>query len=200
MIKAICFDLDGVYFTSAGFSTFKENLAKLGVDQTAIDYILHQEPMRKFKKGKIDEGIFWQNAIEYWKIDKSPQEIIDLLSQGYEIDPQIHSILEKVKAPGYKTCICSNNFVTRINQLEAKFNFLKDFDVAVFSYEVGVLKPDKRIFEELIKRAQVKPEEIIYSDDSEEKLAGALELDIQAFVYENFEQFQNKLIELGVQI
>lgn len=198
MIKAICFDLDGVYFTSNGFSSFKKAIETLGVEYKDIEYILHKKPMLQFKKGEIDEETFWKNAVDYWKIDKSPQELINLLPQGYEINPEVDSLVHTVRKNGYKTCICSNNFTTRIKKLEEKFNFLKDFDAYVFSYEVGVTKPNREIFEELVKRAEVNPNELVYSDDSEDKLKGALELGINAFVYESFDQFKKELVNLGV--
>ena len=200
MIKAICFDLDGVYFTSAGVNTFKQALVDLGVTPQDVEYMLYGKPMKEFKRGEIEEGAFWKNAVEYWKLDKSPQEIIDLLTLGYEIDPEVGELVKKVRDNGYKTCICSNNYVTRINALEKKFNFLDNFDSYVFSYEIGIIKPDKGIFEELVKRTGVKPSELVYSDDGEDKLKGALEIGINAFLYENFEQFKDKLIELGVKI
>jgi len=68
----------------------------------------------------------------------------------------------------------------------------------VFSYEVGALKPDKKIFEELIRKSQVAPGEIIYSDDSMERIRGAMDLRIRTFVYENFDQFCTELKRLGV--
>lgn len=200
MIKAICFDLDGVYFTSKGFSSFKEKIMNLGVSKEDTDYYLHGEPMLEFKRGEVSEEDYWQGAVDYWNLDIAPSEIIELLPLGYEIDPEVHKVLEQVKESGYKTCICSNNFVTRIEKLQKKFGFLEDFDVAVFSYEIGVTKPDKKIFEELIRRTNVKPEELVYSDDGEDKLKRALELGINAFLYENFEQFKDKLLELGVNL
>ena len=97
-----------------------------------------------------------------------------------------------------KTCLCSNNFVTRIRELDTKFGFLKDFDVKVFSYEVGIMKPEKGIFEALISQSGVKPEEIVYADDDESKLQGAIDLGINAFVYEGFEKFKEKVNSLIV--
>jgi putative hydrolase of the HAD superfamily len=84
--------------------------------------------------------------------------------------------------------------------LQLKFQFLDDFDTKVFSYEVGFLKPDKRIFQELVKRSGVKPEEILYSDDCEEKLTGAKEIGIQTFVFRDFDQFMAELKTQGVNI
>jgi len=63
-----------------------------------------------------------------------------------------------------------------------------------------MLKPDKKIFLELVKQANVEPKELAYSDDGEDKIKGALEVGINAFVYKNFEQFKDELVKLGVKL
>ncbi len=197
-IRAICFDLDGVYFTSAGFKSFKQRIMDMGVSKEKVDYILHGEPMDRFKRGEVQENEFWQDAVQYWGLPVSPDEIIRLISLGYEVNPEVDSLVKRLRSNGYLTCICTNNFSTRINKLEERFHFLQHFDVRVFSYEVGILKPDKKIFEVLVERCKCKPEEIVYSDDNESKLRGAKELGIESFVYDDFESFIQHLIELGV--
>lgn len=201
MIKAVCFDLDGVYFTPESFKRFKENIPKHVNKKETVDQVFHEsEELLNFKKGVMSEEDYWTFAKEKLGITISNEEIFQILQNSYEVDREVKDYVEKVKNAGYKTCICSNNFTTRVRELDKKFSFLRDFDVEVFSYEVGVLKPEKRIFEELVKRTEVEPQELAYSDDNEGKLKGALDLEIQAFLYENFEQFRQKLTELGVKI
>lgn len=201
MIKAICFDLDGVYFTPKGIRNFINAIATLGTTVEKAEFVMFKsEEMKQFKLGKIQEDEFWDFAREYWSIQKSNQEFKDILASGYIIDKFVEKVVLQAKEKGYKTCICSNNFQSRIEALENKFHFLKNFDVQIFSYKVGITKPDKEIFEKLIEAAQVNPSELIYSDDNEEKLQGALELGINAFVYEGFASYTNKLKSFGVEI
>ena len=200
MIKAICFDLDGVYFSENGFKSFKQKIIDMGADTEKVKYYLHGEPMLEFKRGTTKEQEYWQNAVEYLELKISPEKLVNLLPLGYEINQEVHGTVLKVRKNGYKTCICSNNFETRVRLLDEKFDFIKNFDVPIFSYEVGVIKPDKKIFEILVESAEVLPKELIYSDDSEMALQGAKEVGINAFVYEGFDKFKNKLIELGVKL
>jgi len=127
------------------------------------------------------------------QITLTSNEFRELLQKDYKINAEVLNYVRTSKAKGYLTCICSNNFSTRIEILNQKFNFLKEFDIAILSYQVGLLKPNKEIFQRLIEATGVQAGEIIYSDDSPEKLAGALELGMNAFVYEDFEQFKEEL-------
>lgn len=74
------------------------------------------------------------------------------------------------------------------------------FDLFINSAEEGVRKPDPKIFLLACERLNVKPEEVIFTDDNIENINGAKEMGIQAFLYEGFDKFLDKLKELGVDL
>jgi putative hydrolase of the HAD superfamily len=201
MIKAVTFDLDGVYFTPQSFKNFKTNLPKKVTDEDKVNWVLYKSPeMLSFKSGKLEETEYWNFVRQELGVELDNVGIFKLLQDSYVIDPEVRAYVKRVKTAGLKTCICSNNFVTRIRELDNKFSFLADFDVQVFSYKAGIMKPEKGIFEDLIKQSGVNPEEIVYADDDESKIKGALELGIKAFVYEGFEKYIQQLESLGVKV
>lgn len=201
MIKAITFDLDGVYFPN-GKANFIKALGELGVSEAEAKRVfLKSEQMnQQYKNGHLTDDQFWSWAASEWKLDKTPQELMELLIASYDVDPNVVEVVRKVRASGYKTLICTNNFPARINGLQKRFGFLNDFDAWVFSYEVGASKPSVKIFEELVKRGGVPAESIVFADDNPDTLAGAKELGIVTFVYEGFEKFMEQLRGLGVKI
>ena len=121
-----------------------------------------------------------------------------MLRKSYSVNHEIKNFACEIKEAGYKTCLCSNNFVTRIRELEKEFSFLKHFDVKVFSYDIGVLKPNINIFHALVGQCGVDASEIVYADDSESKLTGAEELGINTFIFEDINQFKYHLASLEV--
>lgn len=191
MIKAITFDLDGVYFAEDSFSRFKNSLPVS--DITKLDFLSKSESMMSFKRGDLTEDQFWNLARQEIGIDLSNQQIFELIYQAYEVNQDVVDYVKKVRSQGIKTCICTNNFPTRINAVDKKFSFLSDFDVQVFSYEVGAVKPDPKIFQTLIDRSGVLPEEIFYADDKEANVAAAKSLGINAIVYTDFQNFVKSL-------
>lgn len=54
-------------------------------------------------------------------------------------------------------------------------------DGATFSCDLGVLKPDARIFQSTLSQLSIKPKEAVYIDDFPSKLAGAVALGIPSF-------------------
>jgi len=200
MIKAITFDLDGVYFIK-GKSNFLNSIVKLGVEKKDAEKVFFGDKMnKKYKLGKLRDEEFWNWAIKEWGLNISVNEVIDLMIKGYEVNNKVEEVVKKVRKNGYKTLICSNNFPARIKGLQKRFKFLNNFDIAVYSYEVGISKPDKRIFQKLVSQSGVNPQEIVFADDDIEKISGAKEVGVQAFVYEGFDKFVEKLKELGVNL
>ena len=199
MIKAITFDLDGVYFLN-GKSNFIKSLEKHGVSESeAVRVFLKSDEMnRVYKEGKMTDEEYWTFAIKEWGIDLSVQEAMDLLIAGYEVNEDVAPIVKDLRDKGYKTCICSNNFPARINGLQKRFGFLDDFDSISLSYDVGATKPSQEIFQKLIDESGVNADEIVFADDNDHNLEGAKQLGIQAFFYEGFDHFIGKLRELGV--
>ncbi len=200
MVEAITFDLDGVYFIK-GKSNFLKSIVNLGVKKKDAEKVFFGDEMNKeYKLGKLTDEEFWIWAIKEWGLNISVNEVIDLMIKGYEVNNKVEEVVKKVRKNGYKTLICSNNFPARIKGLQERFKFLNNFDIAVYSYEVGISKPDKRIFQELVNRSGVSPQEIVFADDDIKKISGAKEVGIQAFLYEGFDKFVEKLKELGVNL
>lgn len=197
MIKAITFDLDGVYFTEDSFKNFKSNFPKNTTDQNLVDHVLAKsDEMMNFKRGILTETQYWDFVNQSFGQSLSLDVITNLLMDSYSVNQNVVDYVKKVRSEGIKTCICTNNFPTRINALNKKFNFLSDFDVQVFSYEVGSVKPDLKIFQTLIEISGVFPEEIFYADDKEANVEAAKSLGINAIVFTNFEDFVKSLTQL----
>jgi len=199
VIKAVCFDLDGVYFTPEGKKSFETSLIDLSNNKEKALHVLYQSTeMLDYIKGIITEEVFWDYVREYLSINLTNEELTHLWVKDYQINIEVKTYIEKIKRKGYISCTCSNNNPARVRGLQNMFHFLEDFDVSIFSYETGTVKPSIEIFKTLVEKAGVKPSELVYSDDNPERLHGAKELGITAFIYKDFTQFTAELEKLGV--
>jgi hypothetical protein len=50
-----------------------------------------------------------------------------MLRESYLVNVDVESYVRKIRLAGYMTCLCSNNFITRIRELEKEFAFFKAF-------------------------------------------------------------------------
>jgi putative hydrolase of the HAD superfamily len=104
------------------------------------------------------------------------------------------------KSQGYLTCVCTNNNNIRLSALEDKFHFFQDFDAVVSSHMVGECKPSTAIYQELLDKLDIEPHELVYADDNPDRIQGALDLGITAFVFTDFDQFLQELEKLGINL
>lgn len=190
MVKAVVFDLDGVYF-EGGTENFINSLVikySIGRDLIAQVY-LKSEMMQKFKRGEISSDVYWNYAISSWEIDATKDELVELLISSYSANPETVTYVEKLRSAGIKTAICTNNFPDRLENLKSKFGLSDKFDIIVASYEEGITKPDDEIFMRLAQRLDLLPAEIVMSDDKEDNVVALQRLGFNAFLYEGLEDF-----------
>lgn len=199
-IKAICFDLDGVYFTPQGKQSFHRALSEeFGANPAVVDEIMYRSnTMRDLVTGKIEPHDLWEYVRNETDITASDEELVSRWIRDYQIDLDVQKAVRSAREQGFITCVCTNNNAARLPALEEKFGFYRDFDAVVSSHEVGYTKPSKEIFEALLEKTGVQANELVYSDDNPKRLKGAKDLGINVFVYESFDQFLSKLKKFGI--
>jgi epoxide hydrolase-like predicted phosphatase len=85
--------------------------------------------------------------------------------------------------PRYRTGVLSNSFVGAREREQDRYGFEDLVDDLVYSHEVGMSKPDPRIYELACGRLDVRPEEMIFLDDVESNVVAAREGGIRAVHY-----------------
>ena len=85
--------------------------------------------------------------------------------------------------PRFRTAILSNSFVGAREQEEARYGFTSMVDVAIYSHEEGVAKPDPRIYVLASERLGIPPAEIVFLDDVERNVAAAAAYGIHAVLF-----------------
>jgi epoxide hydrolase-like predicted phosphatase len=85
--------------------------------------------------------------------------------------------------PRYRTAIISNSFVGAREKEQAYYGFGDICDLIVYSHEVGIKKPNPRIFELACERLDIQPSEMIFLDDFEEAVNAARQLGIHGIIF-----------------
>jgi putative hydrolase of the HAD superfamily len=85
--------------------------------------------------------------------------------------------------PRYQTALLSNSFDGARREEEERFHFSELADLIIYSHEVGMAKPDPRIFALTCERLNCRPDEVVFLDDSEQHIAAANTLGIHAIPF-----------------
>jgi 2-haloacid dehalogenase len=79
-----------------------------------------------------------------------------------------------------------------------RFEFLRWFRGVLVSGEVGVIKPDPRIFELLLERFAIDPKRAVYIDDVAANVGAARRFGIHAIRFTTPATLRAELAELGI--
>jgi putative hydrolase of the HAD superfamily len=91
----------------------------------------------------------------------------------------VWAIARWFRATGRRTAFLSNGVPEVVARLRAERALDSAFDVVVVSSEVGLTKPDPRIFELCLARLGVAPGEALFVDDRPENVEAAAQLGIR---------------------
>ena len=87
-----------------------------------------------------------------------------------------------------------------INYLES-IGIFENTSGRMISQPYKTIKPDKEIYEILLNKYNLKPEECIFIDDTPENVETAINLGMSGFIYkENTEELINYLKEKGINL
>lgn len=109
-------------------------------------------------------------------------------------------LIPELKMAGYRVIVLSNMSKEYIDFLRKKPVY-SHFDEEIISCEVGLVKPEREIYELLLTRYGLRPEETIFIDDRQENVDAAAELGITPFLFDrrNPEKSCEELkIKLGI--
>ena len=92
--------------------------------------------------------------------------------------PIVHEI-RRLREEGIAVALLTNNVKEFGDSWRASFPVDELFEIVVDSSEVGMRKPDPRIYELTCSRAGVRPDESVFLDDNVDNVAAARALGIE---------------------
>lgn len=116
------------------------------------------------------------------------KEFLDAIHEIEIIDEKTIELIKKLKKK-YKLAIIANNVKSWVLGRLEKHGIRNYFDAIVASSEIGIRKPDPRIFTFALNKLKVNPKECIFiSDELNDDLAGAKVLGIKTVWLKNSEE------------
>jgi len=140
-------------------------------DDVAMERFL-EEIVPNWWNREIDAGKPFADAVAE-RIREFPEhaQMISLWKDRWEamLQDAIHDsvgILAKLRSRGYRLCALTNWSAETFPLARQRFGFLEWFEDIVVSGEVGLAKPDPRIFALTIDRCRLNPPHTLFVDDS----------------------------------
>jgi epoxide hydrolase-like predicted phosphatase len=155
---------------------------------------------KNYFHGKISEDTFWANIIKENRWDASVDYLKSVVRANFEEIPGTRDIIEKLGEKGYKLGLLSVNGREWIEYCESRFDYHKLFDKVMYSYQVGVSKPDARAYQLILKELDSKPGSCLFVDDSKTNITAAKRLGMNAIRFKNSQQLRGDLRNCGIEV
>ena len=151
----------------------------------------------------LDLGNPTNEVIEEWKrrFPKYSREL-DLYDTDYlrlvgEEVPGMRQLLIDLHQQGFQLYGLTN-WGHKFKLVYEKYSIFQLLDGQVVSGEEHVVKPDPQIFNILLQRYDLRPEECIFTDDRADNVEGAIQLGIHGIVFQNAQQLRDEIGKLEV--
>ena len=147
-------------------------------------------PGRDANLGRVSEAEFAQALGRlYGLAQPTTDELLVDLWGWYvgELNAEMADYFQRLR-PRYRTAILSNAAAGGRREEERRYGFATMADVLVYSYEVGIEKPDRRIYKITCQRLGVAPGEVVFLDDLEANVVAARRLGMQAVLFQSTAQ------------
>jgi putative hydrolase of the HAD superfamily len=104
----------------------------------------------------------------------------------------------RLQAAGTRTGILSNLGDDMMHGVLATLPWMANFHHRTFSHLLKIAKPDLAIYRHAAEGMEMPPENILFVDDKEENIAGALAYGMQGIQYQDHATFEHALLERGL--
>jgi putative hydrolase of the HAD superfamily len=172
-IQNIYIDFGGVLVRTEDKGPRTRQAERLGMTYRDLEKVIFEtESSRRASIGEIPEEAHWQAVAESLRLSREEtQKVLDEFFAGDRADHVWLDFLRGLR-PERKVCLISNAW-SGLRAFITKEGFADVFDHMVISAEVGVMKPDARIYCLALEELQARPDESVFLDDMPANIEGA---------------------------
>ena len=165
VIRAVFFDFGGVLMRTE-FQAPRQHLAeRFKLDYDDIDKIVFgSESARRASVGEITEEAHWVEVLK--RLKRPASEIKSFSDEFFGGDIMDHNLVEYIRSlrGRIQTGLISNAW-SGLREFITKEKIIDIFDTVVISAEVGVIKPEAKIYDIALEQAKVSAKEAVFVDD-----------------------------------
>lgn len=199
MITTIIFDIGNVL---ANF-TWKEHYESFGYDDEMVERIaratVKHPAWNENDRGVMkEEDIIGEFVASDPEIEQDIRKVLSNVKTMVARNDYAIPWIKELKSKGYRTLYLSNFSEKAETDCAYALDFIPYMDGGILSYQEKVIKPMPEIYQLLIDRYGLVPQECVFMDDTPANLEGAEKFGIHTVHFLNQAQAIAELRKLGV--
>lgn len=185
MIKAVILDFYGVVQTDQVIVWTEKQTAQHPNIRSAVDVASTKLDLNEIT---LDEYHQQLAAAVGRPISVVKQELKNEIS----INHPLLEVIDQLREIGVKTAILSNDGPSLRAYMEEQ-DITKHFDQICISGELNLMKPDERIYLYAVQQLGLEPQDVLFFDDRQVNVDGAIRAGLQSELYTSVSQVRNLL-------
>jgi FMN phosphatase YigB (HAD superfamily) len=197
--KIVAFDLGKVLVDFDYLIAARRIAARSTASLDEINYFIESSAITiKYEVGLVTRREFFEHARQVIGFGGTFEEFGDFFADIFTPIPPMIELHSQLRRRGIPTFIFSNTNDLAIEHIRRVFPFFKYFDGYIYSYEIGAMKPDAKIYEALEELAGRNGAEIVYLDDRPENVAAGAARGWRAILHETPEKSRAAVEKAGL--
>ncbi|MGV0643912.1 HAD family phosphatase [Mycolicibacterium sp. XJ2546] len=175
-VNAVVFDMGGV-LTVDPFEACRNYARELGLPAETFVEQLRGPDFAEVETGARAVRDFLKFACrdvaERFDVDVNIRRLADCLAAGQQVRPEMVTLVVELADRGVPVGLLTNNAKEARSWWHSGVLPIARFTAVVDSSQVGLRKPDPRIYTVTAERMRRRPDELLYFDDMADNVAGA---------------------------
>jgi len=194
-IDFLLFDLGGVLVEFSGVRELAVLLKGKLSEAEISEQMSHYLPTEQFGLGKLSPQDFCERFVRDWNIELSPEDFLQVFqSWSKRLLPGAVELLTLLRLR-FRLAALSNSNELHWERNMNELGLTNMFEVAISSHQVGLYKPDPKIYMFALDQLGVSPDSVMYFDDVPAYVTAASALGIRAFQVDGVEGVRSRLAQ-----
>lgn len=192
----LLFDLGGVLIDFAGFEEMRRLLPQVSDRSEIRDRWIRSKPVQLFERGEVAPEEFARRVVEEFHLELSKHEFLrEFVSWARGPYPGALALLRRLQNSHRIACLSNSN---ELHTPLHRASIHSHVDSFYFSDEIGLVKPDREIFDFVIRDLTVSPRRIAFFDDTPVNVEAARNVGLCAFLVDGIGELEARLQGLGL--
>lgn len=198
-IQAVVFDF-GRVICDFDINLFVQRAAPYSLKTSAELQDLMRDSLSlaaRHETGQLSSEEFYREICRIAKLTMTKEQFVRAYTEIFTPIPTTFELLRRLKGR-YRLALLSNTGELHFQFSIRTVEIFGLFEAVTLSYEVGAMKPDRRIYEDVLKKLALPATACVYIDDIPEYVEAGRALGFRAIRYTTSDQLSRDLRRCGV--
>ena len=198
-LRGVVLDYGEVVARRPASAKLERMAAAVGLDTPTFADRYDQE-RRPYDRGDLSPRDYWSKVVP-GTIELHAELLGKLRQWDVEMWSDTNAVmiewLAQLRAAGFKTALLSNMHCDMVVRVRRELEWFEQLDFAVLSSEVRLAKPERAIYERCLAGLALEPSEVLFIDDREVNVQGAIGAGWKALCFRSLEWLHHDLTRMS---